>query len=181
MKILLSVMFVGSLFNAQVSNIVKNPEAYKNFPVQGSRIVQIDEVHSPEHEENVFIFSKIEKGAKPDKMILERFVKVNGQFVVKSKKEFNYDGIISSWGQRKVFADYDKDKSIDAIFIYSLNDYDFNQESVHLIFSKNNAFYEVSSSAENDYATNLYSDNFSTLPNDIKNEIEEYWNKLDKK
>ena len=180
MKILLPMMFIGTLMNAQVSNIVRNPDSYKNFPYEGTRIIQVDEANSPDNEDNVFIFSKIEKGAKPDKMTFQRFTKVGGDWKVVAKKQINYDGIISAWGQRKAFADYDKDKSIDALFIYALNDYDFKQKSVHLIFSKNDKLYEISTSAESGYTKDVYSDNFKTLPENIQSRILEYWSKLDK-
>ena len=180
MKILLPMLFIGTMMTAQVSNIVRHQDSYKDFPFEGVRIVQVDEVNSPDSEDNVFIFSKIEKGAKPDKMTFQRFTKIGGEWKVKAKKQIEHAGIISSWGQRKSFADYDKDKSIDALFIYSLNDYDFKQQSVHLIFSKNAEFYEISTSAESGYSKDVYSDNFKNLRQNIKNEILEYWNKLDK-
>ena len=180
MKILLPMLFIGTLMNAQVSTVVRNPDSYKNFPFEGIRIVQVDEANSPENEDNVFIFSKIEKNAKPDKMTFQRFTKIGGEWKVIAKKQINYPGIISAWGQRKAFADYDKDKSIDALFIYSLNDYDFKQKSVHLIFSKNDKLYEISTSSESGYSKDTYSDNFKALPENIKSEILEYWNKLDK-
>lgn len=126
--------------NAQVSNIVRNPDSYKNFPYEGTRIIQVDEANSSDNEDNVFIFSKIEKGAKPDKMTFQRFTKVGGDWKVVAKKQMTHDGILSAWGQRKAFADYDKDKSIDALFIYALNDYDFKQQSVHLIFRRIRGF-----------------------------------------
>lgn len=180
MKFLLPLLLVGTITNAQVSNVVGNPESYKNFPYEGVRIVQVDEVNSPDNEDNVFIFSKIEKSAKPDKMTFQRFTKIGEDWKVVAKKTINYDGIISAWGQRKSFADYDKDKSIDALFIYSLNDYDFKQKSIHLIFSKNDKLYEISISAESGYTKDVYSDNFKTLPENIQTKILEYWNKLDK-
>jgi len=180
MKILLPVLFIGTMMTAQVSNIVRHQDSYKDFPFEGVRIVQVDEVNSPENEDNVFIFSKIEKGAKPDRMTFQRFTKIGGEWKVKAKKQIEHAGIISSWGQRKSFADYDKDKSIDALFIYSLNDYDFKQQSVHLIFSKNAEFYEISTSAESGYSKDVYSDNFKDLPENIQSKILEYWNKLDK-
>ena len=180
MKILLPMLFIGTILNAQVSNIVRHQDSYKDFPFEGARIVQVDEVNSPENEDNVFIFSKIEKGAKPDKMTFQRFTKIDGEWKVKAKKQISHAGIISSWGQRKAFADYDKDKSIDALFIYSLNDYDFKQQSVHLIFSKNAELYEISTSAESGYAKEIFSSNFKSLPENIQSKILEYWNRLDK-
>lgn len=178
MKILL--LFIGTLMNAQVSNIVRHQDSYKDFPYEGTRIVQVDEANSPNNEDNVFIFSKIEKNSKPDKMTFQRFTKINGDWKVVAKKQINYPGIISAWGQRKAFADYDKDKSIDALFIYSLNDYDFKQQSVHLIFSKNAELYEISTSAESGYSKDVYSSNFKSLPENIQSKILDYWNELDK-
>ena len=168
------------MMSAQVSNIVRHQDEYKDFPFEGTRIVQVDEVNSPDNEDNVFIFSKIEKGAKPDKMTFQRFTKIGGEWRVKAKKQINHSWIISAWGQRKSFADYDKDKSIDAIFIYSLNDDDFKQQSVHLIFSKKAQLYEISTSLESSYSKDTYSDNFKELPENIKAKILDYWHKLDK-
>lgn len=180
MKILLPILFIGTFVNAQVSNVVRNPDSYKNLPFEGTRILQVDEANSPDNEDNVFMFSKIEKGAKPDKMTFQRFTKVDGKWKVVAKKQMTHDGILSAWGQRKAFADYDKDKSIDALFIYALNDYDLKQQSVHLIFSKKDKLYEISTSAESGYTKDVYSDNFKTLPENIQSKILEYWNKLDK-
>ena len=123
--------------------------------MQAEYKAKVDEANSPDNEDNVFIFSKIEKGAKPDKMTFQRFTKVGGDWKVVAKKQMTHDGILSAWGQRKAFADDDKDKSIDALFIYALNDYDFKQQSVHLIFSKNKGLYEISSSAESGYTKDI--------------------------
>ena len=82
MKILLPMLFIGTMMNAQVSNIVRHPDSYKNLPYEGTRILQVDEANSPDNEDNVFMFSKIEKGAKPDKMTFQRFTKVDGKWKV---------------------------------------------------------------------------------------------------
>ena len=170
----------ASYASAQVSNVIRHPDSYKDFPFEGVRIVQVEEVASPGNEENDFIFSKVEKGAQSDVMHLQRFTKMDGSWKLNSKKTIKHDGIISAWGSRKSFADYDKDKSVDVILVYSLNDHDFNQESVHLIFSKGNQFYEISTGKDSSYSEDVYSENFKDLTENIQNEVKEFWHNLDK-
>ncbi len=173
------VLFSGLAFS-QVSNVIRHPDSYKDFPFEGVRIVQVEEVSSPGNEENVIIFSKIEKGATPDEMYIQRFTKKGSDWELVKKKTVRHDGIISAWGSRKVFADYDKDKSVDAILVYSLNDSDFNQQSVHLIFSKGKDFYEISSDKDSGYKKDIFSENFSSLPQFIQDKVLEFWSNLDK-
>lgn len=179
-KLFFGFMFVSGLAFAQVSNVIRHPDSYKDFPFEGVRIVQIEEVSSPGNEENVFIFSKVEKGAKPDVMHIQRFTKKDGEWQVVKKKTVRHNGVISSWGSRKMFSDFDKDKSIDAVLVYSLSDDDFNQQSVHLVFSKGNDFYEISADRDSEYSKDVFSENFDSLPQDIKDKVMAFWNKLDK-
>lgn len=182
MKKLLLLLLFTNVINAQVSNIIRNKDSYTQdvFPYKGVRAIQIDEVNSPGNEDNVFIFSKIEKNAKPDKMYFQRFTKVNDKWIVKSILEVNHNGIISAWGSRKAFWDFDKDKSIDALFIYGLYDADFKQQSVHLIFSKKDQFYTIESSISDNFKTDKFSSNFDSLDETYKSKILEYWEGLDK-
>ena len=182
MKRLILLFLFANTITAQVSNIVRNKDSYTQdvFKYKGVRAIQIDEAHSPGNEENVFIFSKIEKNANPDKMYFQRFTKVKGEWILKSVFEVNHPGIISAWGSRKAFADYDKDKSIDALFIYGLYDANFKQQTVNLIFSKKDQFYTIESKVLDGFATDTFSDNFDSLDEKTKNEILEYWGKLDK-
>ena len=182
MKIFVFVlMLISSWAFSQVSNVIRHPDSYKDFAFEGVRIVQVEEVASPGNEENVIIFSKIEKGAQPDKMFIQRFTKQGGTWNVVSKKTINHAGVISSWGSRKAFGDYDKDKSADAILVYSLSDYDFNQQSVHVILSKGKEIYEIASDAASDYSKPVFSDNFNSLPTELKKRVMDFWTKLDKK
>lgn len=180
-KFLLAVLFSNAMF-AQISHVVRSKESYTQdvFAYQGVRAIQIDEANSEGNEDNVFIFSKIEKNANPDKMYFQRFTKVNGKWIVKASVEINHNGIISAWGSRKGFADYDKDKSVDAFFIYALYDTNFREQSVHLIFSKKDQLYTIESKVSNDFKKDKFSDNFKSLDAVSKKEILEYWNKLDK-
>ncbi|MBF7092236.1 hypothetical protein IUY40_11865 [Flavobacterium sp. ALJ2] len=183
MKKLLLFLLFTNVITAQVSNIIRNKDSYTQeiFPYKGVRAIQIDEVNSPENEDNVFIFSKIEKNANPDKMYFQRFTKVNHKWEVKSILEVNHNGIISAWGSRKAFGDYNKDKSVDALFIYGLYDADFKQHSVHLIFSQKDQFYTIESSVSDDFKIDKFSPNFNSLDAESKKQVLEYWGKLDKK
>ena len=183
MKKIFVLLLFSNILTAQISNVVRNKDSYTQeiFPYKGVRTIQIDEVSSVNNEENVFIFSKIDKNANPDKMYFQRFTKVDGKWILKSILEINHKGIISSWGSRKAFGDYNKDKSVDALFIYGLYDTDFKQQSVHLIFSQKDQFYTIESSVSDNFKTDKFSENFKSLDADSKKQILEYWNKLDKK
>jgi hypothetical protein len=58
---------------AKVTSVVRNPASTTQalFAYQGNRLLQADEVSSPQNEENVFIFSKLKKDAKPDVMYFQ--------------------------------------------------------------------------------------------------------------
>ncbi|MBS7252843.1 hypothetical protein [Flavobacterium branchiicola] len=183
MKKIFILLLFSNILTAQISNVIRNKDSYTQevFPYKGVRAIQIDEVSSVGNEDNVFIFSKIEKNAIPDKMYFQRFTKVNDKWVVKSILEVNHNGIISAWGSRKAFWDWNKDKSIDGLFIYGLYDAAFKQESVHLIFSQKDQFYTIEANVSDDFKTDKFSDNFKTLDAESKKQVLEYWNKLDKK
>lgn len=183
MKKLLILLIFSNILTAQISNVVRNKDSYTQeiFPYKGVRAIQIDEVSVVREEDNVFIFSKIEKNANPDKMYFQRFTKVNDKWIVKAILEVNHSGIISAWGSRKAFGDYNKDKSVDALFIYGLYDAAFKQQSVHLIFSQKDQFYTIESSISDDFKTDKFSDNFKSLDADSKKQVLEYWSKLDKR
>lgn len=182
MKKIFILLLFSNILTAQISNVIRNKESYTQevFSYKGVRAIQIDEVSSVGNEDNVFIFSKIEKNAIPDKMYFQRFTKVNDKWIVKSILEVNHNGIISAWGSRKAFLDCNKDKSIDGLFIYGLYDADFKQQSVHLIFSQKDQFYTIESSVADDFKKDQFSDNFKSLDAESKKQILEYWNKLDK-
>ena len=183
MKKLLILLLFSNIFAAQISNVVRNKDSYTQeiFPYKGVRAIQIDEVSVVGKEDNVFIFSKIEKNANPDKMYFQRFTKVNDKWSVKSILEVDHNGIISACGSRKAFGDYNKDKSVDALFIYGLYDAAFKQQSVHLIFSQKDQFYTIESNISDDFKTDKFSDNFNSLDADSKKQVLEYWSKLDKR
>ena len=181
-KLLLLLLIAGTSAFAQVSTVTRNPASYTQdvFAYKGSRILQVDEVSSPGNEENEFIFSKVEKYAKPDVMYFQRFTKRGSQWALSASTEIRHDGIISTANNRKAFTDVDKNKSIDALFIYELNDAQLKQQSIHLLFSQGSKIYSIAAAKSDNYASNKYSDNFAELSPNVKSSVMAYWNKLDK-
>jgi hypothetical protein len=181
-KLLLTLLIACTSAIAQVSTVTRSPASYTQevFAYKGSRMLMVDEVSSPGNEENVFIFSKVEKFAKPDVMYFQRFTKSAGQWKLNASSEIKHDGIISTVNNRKAFTDADKNKSIDALFIYALNDHDLKQQSIHLLFSQANKIYTIAAYKADDYASSKFSDNFAELSQNVKINVMAYWNKLDK-
>jgi hypothetical protein len=164
----------------------RNPAAYTQdvFPYKGSRMMSVDEV-SQGSEDNVFIFSKVEKFAKPDVMYFQRFTREVGKtgtpWKLSASSEIRYDGIIVVVNNRKTFSDTDKRNSVDALFIYALNDLDLKQQSIHGLFSQGDKIYTIAASKSDNYASPQYSSNFQELSPTVKASIMAYWTKLDKK
>jgi hypothetical protein len=167
--------------------VTRNPASYTQdvFPYKGSRMMMVDEVSSPGVEDNVFIFSKVEKFAKPDVMYFQRFTRDYGKtgtpWKLAASTEVRHDGIIVVVNNRKTFTDYDLRKSIDALFIYALSDADLKQQSIHALFSHADKIYTIAANNSDNYATSLFSDNFKELSPTIKAGVIAYWTKLDKK
>ena len=181
-KIFLLLLFsisVQSLF-AQVSSITRNKESYTQdvFPYKGVRAIQIEEVNCPDHEQNVFIFSKIEKNANPDVMYFQRYTKLDGKWTLKSLYTIKHNGAISAWGSQKAFADYDKDKSVDALFIYALYDANFKHQFTHLLFSKLDKVYTIQANVSDNFENNVFSGNFTSLDANTKDNVLEYCSKV---
>jgi hypothetical protein len=178
----ISLLFISQFSLAQVSVITRDKSSYTKdvFPYKGTRAMMIEEVNCGE-EETVFLFSKIDKGAKVDEMYFQRYTKSNEKWALKKDFEIKHEGIISILNNRKWFADFDKDRSADVVFIYTLNNADFKQQSVHLLLSHLANVYTIASTAEDDYTKDVFSENFEKLDAPIKAEILQYWQKLDKK
>lgn len=180
-KLFLLLLFTNGII-AQVSVVTRNKDSYTQdvFPYKGVRAIQIDEVHCSNNEENIFIFSKIEKNANPDRMYFQRFTKKDDKWSLVTLSEIDHNGIISAWGSRKGFMDYNKDKSIDAFFIYGLYDSDFKQQSVCLLFSQYDKVYTIKTDKKSEFKNNIFSENFKELDGKVRKQIMEYWDELDK-
>ncbi|WP_136668263.1 hypothetical protein [Flavobacterium sp. H122] len=181
--ILIGCFLVTQFMMGQVSHITKNILSYTKdvFPYQGTRIISIDEVHSPDKEENVYIFSKIEANKQPDSLYFQHYKNKSGNWKKIKSISFSHDGFLSIWKSRKAFMDSDKNKSIDALFIFSKHNKDKEQESVHLLLCSNEELYFISAKKEDNYQEFTYSDNFKNLKESIKSDVIKYWNELDKK
>jgi hypothetical protein len=179
---LISLFFFCQFSLAQVSVITRDKSSYTKdvFPYKGTRAMMIDEVNCGE-EETVFLFSKVDRGAKIDEMNFQRYTKANGKWVLKNGFDIKHEGIISVLNNRKWLTDFDKDKSADALFVYTFNDTGFKQQSVHLLLSHLVNVYTITSSAEDDYIKNVFSENFEKLDSSTKEAVLKYWEELDKK
>jgi hypothetical protein len=175
---------------AQITSITRNPASYTQdiFPYKGSRMMTVDEVRIEGHEDNVYIFSKVDKFAKPDVMYFQRYIreganagKPGAPWKLKASTEIKHDGIIVVVNNRKSFTDADKGKSVDALFIYALNDADLKQQSIHSLFSQGDKIYTIAANKSDNYKQSQFSANFKELSAEIQTNILAYWNKLDKK
>lgn len=180
--ILILTLLISQYIICQVSHITKNSDSYTKdiFPYQGVRIMTVDEVHVPNIEENVYLFSKIEANKNPDSLFFQHYKKVNEKWVKAKSVFFEHEGFISVWKSRKAFLDSDNNKSIDALFIFSKHNLDKNQLSIHLILSSNEEFYTITAYKEDEYQQSTYSDNFESLNELIKVDVLKYWTTLDK-
>lgn len=180
--IFISFLLISQLVLGQILHTTRNIDSYpKNiFPYQGTRIMCIDEVHVVNNEENVYLFSKIEANKNPDSLYFQHYKKQNDRWTKVKDISFSHNGFLSVWKSRKAFNDADKNKSVDALFIFSKHNTDKIQESVHLILCSNEEFYFISANKKDEYKKSTYSDNFEGLKESIKSDVIKYWNALDK-
>ncbi|MBZ4188497.1 hypothetical protein [Niabella beijingensis] len=178
--LLFALVAVAAATSAQVAVVTRAAEAYKDFKYSGTRLLNINEAGIEGKENNVFLFSKAAKGSRPDTLYLQRYTKEKDQWSVKADTALVHDGVIINWDARKGFFDGDQDGSVDAYFVYSLADTGLQQQSVHLLLSKNTSFYSISASASDRYQKTTYSGNFKTLPEAIRKRLQEAWEQLDK-
>ncbi|MCZ4245165.1 hypothetical protein [Pedobacter punctiformis] len=165
---------------AQITSIAMSVNDLKDAPFKfkGTRAMMVDRIDDGSSKD-IFVFSKVPSGSNPDTLYAEKFTKIGEVWKLTQEKTITYNGIISIWGARKGFTDADKDKQVDAFFIYSLHDADFKKQlSVHLLLFHKGESYTLS---QTDEGKESQSKNFSSLPESIKTEVLAYWNKLDKK
>lgn len=182
MKINIICLFIISSFitaQAQITSISMNIEDLKDAPFKfkGTRAMMVDRIDDASAK-NIFVISKVNSGSNPDTMFFQKFTKINESWKLTQEKAITYKGIISIWKSRKAFADADKDKQVDALFIYSLHDVEMEKQlAVNLLLMYKNDSYTISETPDK---KNTYSANFSNLPESVKAYVLEYWNKLDK-
>ncbi|WP_316804608.1 hypothetical protein [Pedobacter nototheniae] len=180
-KIIASVIFclLFNLANAQITSTAMHIDDLKSAPFKfkGTRAMMVDRIDDASSK-NIFVFSKVPAGRNPDTLYAEKFTKMGDVWKLVQEQTITHNGVISVWGARKGFTDADKDKQVDAFFIYSFHDAGFKKQlSVHLLLFHKGESYTLSETTEGKQSQ---SKNFASLPESIKTEILEYWNKLDK-
>lgn len=177
-SLILCLLF--SYSKAQITSIAMNVSDLKDAPFKfkGTRAMMVDRIDDGSSK-NIFVFSKVPAGRNPDTLYAEKFTKIGDAWKLAQEKTITHNGVISVWGARKGFTDPDKDKQVDAFFIYSFHDAGFKKQlSVHLILFHKGESYTLSETAD---GKGSQSKNFASLPESIKTEVLDYWNKLDKK
>ena len=180
---LASLALVLPLFaSAQVSVISRNQASYTQdvFNYAGSRMMMVDEVNIAGSEDNVYIFSKPDAGASPDVLYFQQYQKNNGKYERTLLHTISHDGLLSVWKSRKVFTDADKDRRVDAFFIYSKHANNRTQTSAHMLISHNGVAYTLSANKADDYTATAMSENFDKLNAQVKEAALKYWTSLDK-
>lgn len=181
-KIIASLIlcFFFSYSKAQITSIAMNVSDLKNAPFKfkGTRAMMVDRIDDGSSK-NIFVFSKVPAGRNPDTLYAEKFTKIGDTWKLAQEKIITHNGVISVWGARKGFTDADKDKQVDAFFIYSFHDAEFKKQlSVNLLLFHKNETYTLSETSD---GKKSQSQNFASLPESVKAEVLDYWNKLDKK
>jgi len=175
----------GYTTQAQITNIGVNKENFESsgFPFKGKRVLQVEHIETAK-EDNYIVFSKEERGADPDRLYVQQFQRKEGMWVPIVEETIQEDGIIMSvWESRKAFFDADKDGRLDALFIYSRHPKDNIQQQlscIALILYKGQ-FYRLRADVDDGYQKKSYSDNYTSLPTEIKESVERYWENLDKR
>ncbi|TCD10807.1 hypothetical protein EZ449_07935 [Pedobacter frigidisoli] len=165
--------------HAQITSISMSVDDLKDAPFKfkGTRAMMVDRIDDASSK-NIFVFSKVKSGSNPDTLYAEKFTKINEVWKLVQQNAITYKGIISIWGARKAFGDADKDKQVDALFIYSFHDTDMkNQLSVSLLLMHKGESYTITETPDK---KNTFSANYVSLPESLKTYVKEYWDKLDK-
>ncbi|MBC6109010.1 hypothetical protein ACFOG5_13195 [Pedobacter fastidiosus] len=165
--------------HAQITSISMSVEDLKDAPFKfkGTRAMMVDRIDDASSK-NIFVFSKVKSGSNPDTLYAEKFTKINDIWKLTQQKTITYKGVISIWGARKTFADADKDKQVDALFIYSFHDASMKtQLAVNLLLMYKGESYTISETPDK---KNTFSSNYTSLPENLKTYVKEYWEKLDK-
>lgn len=179
-------LFLPGMGFSQITDTSVNKENFENsdFPYRGDRVLMVDNISTPD-EENLYVFSKNPWGTAQDSLFIEQFKKTEEGWNRTAHKLVADEGLVTStWGNRKMFMDADKDGKADVVYVYAKStatDLD-HPSSVVLLAIYNNEFYTIEGSAENNYdpGTDVYSENYEKLPASLRESIAEFWIGLDK-
>lgn len=182
-----AVLILGfsiSLAHAQITTIAINKANFEKsgFPYKGKRVLQVEHITTPQ-EDNYIVFSKDERNADPDHLYIQQFQKINDTWTVVAEDDVSEPDIVTSvWDTRKAFFDADNDDKLDAIFVYSRHpkgDLEKQLSCIAILFY-NKQFYRLQADQADGYQKTTYSANYNKLPEVIKIQFANFWEKLDK-
>lgn len=185
-RLMIKILLITSILSlatagtqAQITSIAMNVEDLKDAPFKyrGTRALMVDRIDDASSK-HIFVFSKPASGSSPDTLFAQKYTKQQDTWRLVQEKVIVANGAISIWKSRKAFLDADKDKQVDALFIYSLHDASMKQQlSVHLLLMYKGESYIIS---EEENKKTSYSANFSSLPETVRKQVIDYWKTLDK-
>ncbi|MBB2950244.1 MULTISPECIES: hypothetical protein [Sphingobacterium] len=184
LAILLILGFSMGTADAQITSISVNKANFEksSIPFKGKRVLQVEHITTA-NEDNFIVFSKEQRNADPDHLYIQQFQKNNDKWTVVAEDHVSEKDIVTSvWDARKAFFDADKDGKLDAIFVYSRHpkgDMDKQLSCIALVLY-NKQFYRLQADQADGYQKTTYSDNYSQLPEVIKTQVGQFWEKLDK-
>jgi len=147
------------------------------FKFKGTRAMMVDRINDTSTK-NIFVFSKVSSGSIPDTLFAQKFTKIGEVWKLSQEETITHKGAISIWGARKAFFDADKDKNVDVLFIYSLHDAAMQKQlSVNLLLFYKGESYILTETEDRHHSQ---SENFSGLPQSVKDYVAKYWEGLDK-
>ena len=181
---LFSLLFAGYSLSAQITLTTIGENQFQNIPFayEGARVLMADRVDDV-LSENIFLFSKPERGASPDTLFVQRYQKTNNQWGLVQRETIVHDGAISVMSNRKGYLMGDG-QHMAAFFIYQCWDSTMQHEqSTHLLLLFRGKAYEVSKVAgasvpPEEYPEWLRND-FAELPAKVKQSAIDYWEALD--
>ncbi|QDP84107.1 hypothetical protein FNJ88_00505 [Chryseobacterium sp. SNU WT5] len=169
---------VGMITSKFTQNLTKNE---LNF--SGDRKLYAVGIND-KNTENYFVVSKNRGGADNDELYLEKFTRNDNVFT----KSFQYklthpiNKSLAFVDNRASYSDIDKDGNYESISIIDEHKNGPESEVIRVVgmIMYNNTAYEVWISKEDEFSKNHYSENFSQLPNSIKEHFLKFWDGLNK-
>ena len=186
-KQLATILILGfsmSVAHAQITSISVNKANFEQsgFPYKGKRVLQVEHITTA-NEDNYIVFSKEERDADPDHLYIQQFQKINDKWIPVAENDISEAGVVTSvWDSRKAFFDADKDGKLDAIFVYSRHPKgDMNKQltCIALVLYNRN-YYRLQADQADGYQKTTYSEGYDQLPQVIKTQVAQFWEKLDK-
>lgn len=187
-NILTILVLIGSIhLNAQVSTVTSSFTTRltkSDLPFSGDRKVYAVGLNDRKTE-NILVVSKNAIGAEGDELYIEKFTKNSSggyDLTFSHKKTHPKNRALVFVNNRAMLIDNDKDGYMELMYMLreAPEGVDFPAEKTTFFIVANNQAYEVWVLKKDNYQENYFSDNFSELPQNLQDEILNFWNKLNK-